>query len=156
MFSKDLTEGGSGKTEFRIRDINRSTFLQMLNFLYMGEFDGSPPAILESNNPDMAKESTWEGLYLAVHRYRIDDLRKQALDKILGHLDKSDAVALLFWLAYLFEELRGPVIKHIAQVCHVEIAKKETHNIYKDHLEGSELLVELFDAHRNLCGNCCA
>ncbi|KAF9325104.1 hypothetical protein BG006_011388 [Podila minutissima] len=83
-FRTVLAEGGSGKKEIRIKDVNANTFQQTLFFPYDGEFHDPPCQISESTDPVKAKKASWEGLYLAAHRYRIDDLRKQALDEILG------------------------------------------------------------------------
>ncbi|KAF9280805.1 hypothetical protein BGZ74_002520 [Mortierella antarctica] len=90
------------------------------------------------------------GLHLAAHRYRIDDLRKQALDEILGHLDKSDTIDFLFRSAYLLEVLRSPVIKFIAKECPACITHKDTRDKYKEHPEFSELLGELFGEYHRL------
>ncbi|KAF8926628.1 hypothetical protein BGZ52_005374 [Haplosporangium bisporale] len=92
--------------------------------LAKGELESIPSEMLESDDPTKAKQPTWEGLYLAAHQFRIDDLRKQALDMILGDLADSDVIPFLFRLAYLFEELRDPVIKHITRKCHNEIVKE--------------------------------
>lgn len=90
---------------------------------------------------------------MAAHRYRMNDLRKQAIDKILQHLGSSDAIAFLFHSVYLFRELRVPVIEHITKTRHTEIVKKENRVKYKDHPEFSEPLGELFEAYRNLRNN---
>lgn len=147
MFSSEFAEGVSGRTEIRIKDINAKTFKEMLHFLYFGNLPNSSHEVFVSDDPAKAKEASWEGLYLAAHRYRIDDLRRQALDKILERITKGNAVAFLFRSAYLFEELRVPVIQAIATVCHAEIVKKETREKYMDHPEFSELLGDIFEVY---------
>lgn len=147
MFSSEFVKGSSGKTEIRIKDINFSTFQDMLFFMYTGHVEVGQMGIYQSQG---AKNTFCEGLYLAARRYRIDDLRKQALNKILECLGKADAVAFLFHTGYLFEELRSPVIWHIAKKCHDEVAKKEILEKHKDHPEFCELLSELLEAYYEL------
>ncbi|KAF9200026.1 hypothetical protein BGZ59_003565 [Podila verticillata] len=112
------------ESQIQIKNTNAETFRITLRFMYLGELESIPSEMLESDDPTKAKQPTWEGLYLAAHQFRIDDLRKQALDMILGDLVDSDVIPFLFRLAYLFEELRDPVIKHITRKCHNEIVKE--------------------------------
>ncbi|KAF9333874.1 hypothetical protein BG006_003027 [Podila minutissima] len=137
MFASQMAEGRSGNTVIHVKDSNASSFQKLPFFVYHGELDYPPTEILESGDPEKAQKASWEQIYLAVLRYQIDDLRKQALDAILGHLDKLDATAFL--------SDRHSVVKHIIQERHAEIVKKETR--YKDHPEFSELLGELFLKH---------
>lgn len=139
IFSSPFAEGSSGTTEIRIKDVNTGTFLQMLLVLNLSELDSPPDMILESDGPVKAKDASWEGPHLAVHRYRIDDLREQALKKILGHMDKSDALALLF---------RCVFFRRVARLCD-QIYRKETpyhycqggdSKLYKNHLSPMSLL----------------
>ncbi|KAG0349700.1 hypothetical protein BG005_010808, partial [Podila minutissima] len=150
MFASEMADGRSGNTDIHVKDSNASSFQKLLFFVYHGELDCPPTEILESDDPEKAQMASWGQIYLTALRHRIDDLRKQALDPILRHLDKLDAIAFLFRSAYLFEELRDSVVKHIFQDRHAEIVKKETKDKYKDHPELSELLGELFEAYRDL------
>lgn len=119
----------------------------------MGQLDSPLPEILERDDPTKAEWTSWEGIYLAAHRHRIDDLRKQALDKMLEHLGDCDAIAFLFRSAYLFEGLRGLVITQIANERHATIVNKETREKYVDHPECYELLGELFKAFHSIREN---
>ncbi|KAF9323932.1 hypothetical protein BG006_001000 [Podila minutissima] len=150
IFSSDFVEGSSGLTPIRIKDVNAKTFKAMIYFMYVGEVESGPIEMLKSHDPAQAAEVSWEALYLAADRYRIDDLRKLALDMITENLSKVDAIELLFRSAYLFEELRGPVIRHIAKARHDEVAKKEIRGKYMNHFEFCELLGEIYDAYHDL------
>ncbi|KAF9386239.1 hypothetical protein CPB97_003921 [Podila verticillata] len=148
MFSSEFAEGGAGRIEIRVKDINAKTFLETLLYLYEGQLHNPPDAenIFEGDDPAKA---TWEALYLAADRYRIDDLRKDALDKMLGGLNQTSAVAFLFRMAFLFEELREPTVEFVARVCSAEMAdKKEIYNKYKDHPQIAELVLEVFQAYQ--------
>ncbi|KAG0020244.1 hypothetical protein BGZ82_011647 [Podila clonocystis] len=148
QFKHGTIKGDSGKVDIRVKDINAETFLRTLFFMYHGELE--KPMDLTFDHTAEVKWSNWEGIYRATHRYRIDDLRKMALDKILGDMDKSSAIAFLFRSAYLFEELRAPLIKFVAKECHADIVQKETQERYMDHPEFRELLGELFEANHTL------
>ncbi|KAF9386240.1 hypothetical protein CPB97_003922 [Podila verticillata] len=149
MFSSEFIEGGSGTGPIRIKDVNAKTFRVMMYFMYVGEVESGPIELLKSHDPIQAAKVSWEALYLAANRYQIADLRKLALDKITGNLDKMDTIEFLFRSAYLFEELRTPVIAYIAKVRHSEVAKKETREKYMEHPEFCELLGEMYDAYHN-------
>lgn len=150
MFSSDFVEGSSGSTPIQIKDVNAKTFKAMMYFMYVGEVESGSIEMLKSHDPAQAADVSWEALYLAADRYRIDDLRKLALDKITENLGKMDAIELLFRSAYLFEELRGRVIGYIAKDRHAEVAKKGIREKYMDHPEFSELLGEIYDAYHDL------
>lgn len=147
MFSSEFAEGGSGKIEIRVKDINAKTFLETLLYFYEGQLHNPPDTdnIFEVGDPAKA---TWEALYLAADRYRIDDSRKEALVKILGGLNRTNAVAFLFRMAFLFEELRESTVKFVARNCNAEMAdKKEFYNKYKDHPQIAELVLEIFQEY---------
>ena len=150
MFSSEFIEGSSGMAPIRIKDVNAKTFKAMMYFMYVGEVESGPVELLKSHDPIQAAKVSWEALYLAADRYQIDDLRKLALDKITGNLSKMDAIELLFRSAYLFEELRAPVIAYIAKERHSEVAKKDIREKYVDHPEYCELLGEMYDAFHDL------
>ncbi|KAF8969770.1 hypothetical protein BGZ52_010595, partial [Haplosporangium bisporale] len=76
----------------------------------------------DANKDDKA---SWEGLYIAADRCRIDDLRKLAL-------------------------LKAVVIMYITRELYVDISKKNVRNAHKGHPEFLELLGELYDAYRDL------
>ncbi|KAF9377623.1 hypothetical protein CPC16_011739 [Podila verticillata] len=143
MFSSEFIEGGSGMAPIRIKDVNAKTFREMIYFMYVGEVESDSVELLKSHDPIQAAKVSWEALYLAADRYQIDDLRKLALNKITGNLKKMETIEFLFRSAYLFEELRTPVIAYIAKVHHSEVAKKKTREKYMDHPEFCELLGEL-------------
>ncbi|KAF9324984.1 hypothetical protein BG006_011503 [Podila minutissima] len=150
MFKSTFKEGGSGsKKTIRVKYIKPKTFQLMLQFMYMGSLH-STDATLYDDNTTTDDQASWEGLYIAADRYRIDDLRKLALANIEAQLDSTAAIDFLFRSAYLYPELREPVIRYIVKEHHAEILKREIREAHKAHSEFAELLGELYEAFHDL------
>lgn len=71
-----------------------------------------------------------------------------AYDKVLWAIFCLDPVprgviSFLLRTAYLFEELREPVVKYVARTCGAEISKKSVQQEYADHPERAELCGEI-------------
>ncbi|KAF9023766.1 hypothetical protein BGZ52_012159 [Haplosporangium bisporale] len=147
MFESEFEEGDSGAKTIRVKGVRMRTFQIMIQFMYMGTLKSDIAALYEDNATDQA---SWEGLYIAADRYRIDDMRKLALATIERKLDSIAAIDFLFRSAYLYSELRDLVIKYIAKEHHAEISKREVRQAHKDHPEFSELLGELYEAFHEL------
>ncbi|KAF9369105.1 hypothetical protein CPC16_004764 [Podila verticillata] len=79
MFESEFEEGGSGAKMIRVKEVRMRTFQIMIQFMYMGTLKSDIAALYEDNATDQA---SWEGLYIAADRYRIDDMRKLALATI--------------------------------------------------------------------------
>ncbi|KAF9379766.1 hypothetical protein CPB97_008766 [Podila verticillata] len=150
MFESEFEEGCSGAKTIRVKGVRLRTFQIMIQFMYMGTLKSDIATLYEDN---AAGQASWEGLYIAADRYRIDDLRKLALTTIERKLDSIAAIDFLFRSAYLYPELRDPVIKYIAKEHHAEISKREVREAHKDHPEFSDLLGELYEAFHELMAN---
>lgn len=150
MFESRFKEGGLDAKTIRVKGVKPQTFQAMIQFMYMGTPKSDIATLYEDNAVDQV---SWEGLYIAADRYRIDDLRKLALATIKSKLGSTAAIDFLFRSAYLYSELRDPVIKYIAKEHHAEISKREIREAHKDHLKFSELLGELHEAFHELMIN---
>ncbi|KAG0093582.1 hypothetical protein BGZ93_007825 [Podila epicladia] len=152
MFESGFEEGSSGsKNTIRVKDVKSKTLRMMFQFMYMGTLL-STDATLYENSTAADDKASWEGLYIAADRYRIDDLRKLALATIEANLDSTAAIEFLFRSAYLYPELRKPVIMYIAKEHHAEISKREVREAHETHPEFTELLGELYEAFHDLYG----
>ncbi|KAG0352924.1 hypothetical protein BG005_007709 [Podila minutissima] len=150
MFEGGFEEGGSGsKKTIRVKGVKPKTFQPMLQFMYMGTLH-SNVATLYDDSTTTDDQASWEGLYIAADRYRIDDLRKLALTTIEAKLDSTEAIDFLFRSAYLYTELREPVIRYIAKEHHTKISKREIREAHKTHPEFTELLGEMYEAFHDL------
>ncbi|KAG0333096.1 hypothetical protein BG000_009484 [Podila horticola] len=157
MFESGFKEGGSGaKKPIRINGVKPKTFQMIIQFMYMGTLPPTSATLYEDGDIS-ADKASWEGLYIAADLYRIDDLRKLALTTIEAKLDSAAAVEFLFRSAYLYAEMREPVVRCIAKEHHTEISKREVREVHKAHAEFSELLGELYDAlHEQVASKGCA
>lgn len=149
MFESEFVEGGTGTKTIQIKDIKLTTFQFMIHFMYMETLASSCTALFKSHDP-METKSSWEEIYVAADRYRIDNLRKLALSVIIKYMGTMATIGFLFRMAYLYKELKEPVIKYIAWKHHSDIAKKHVRHAHKDHPEFSDLLGELYDAYHEM------
>lgn len=150
MFSGPFAEGGPGVKRIKIKDADICCFRLLIEFLYLGQLRlTSAPIVLTE---DQAEDDipTWEDVYLVSDRYDIPELRRMALLKILGGLDSAWAIPFLFRTAYLFDEMRLPVIKFLVRNCVTSIVDKNLQKKYYDHPECSsifgEIITELWSA----------
>ncbi|KAI9236323.1 MAG: hypothetical protein BYD32DRAFT_437535 [Podila humilis] len=144
MFESGFSEGGPGEKRIRVKDTKAPTFKLLLRYMYtekLSEF--SQPTVAYRDAITNMEEVSWEDLYLAADRYEVDALRQNALGHLLPGSKSEGVIPFLFRTAYLFEELRTPVIKHIAMICSSEIADKTTQQIYADHPQCRELFGEI-------------
>ncbi|KAG0357417.1 hypothetical protein BGZ54_000339 [Gamsiella multidivaricata] len=59
---------------------------------------------------------TWADLFLAADRFEIPKLRQQCLKNLLGSVEKSNAMEILFGVGQHFKaEIRDPVMKYISE-----------------------------------------
>ncbi|KAG0096982.1 hypothetical protein BGZ93_003691 [Podila epicladia] len=63
---------------------------------------------------------------------------------VMGGLDTENAIPFLFRAAYLYDELRAPVVKYAATSCVSVIASKDFQSNYLTHPQIGALLYELF------------
>ncbi|KAI7821997.1 hypothetical protein BC939DRAFT_454450 [Gamsiella multidivaricata] len=153
MFSSSFAEGGPGVKRIKITDTDIYCFRLLIQFLYLGRLrTRSIPICLTE---DQAKDHlpTWEDVYLVADRYNISELRRMAVSRILFGLQAKWAVPFLFRTAYLFDDLRAPLIKYVVQNCMASIVTKETQATYENHVECSaifgEIITELWATRKN-------
>ncbi|KAF8946039.1 hypothetical protein BGZ52_009111, partial [Haplosporangium bisporale] len=70
------------------------------------------------------KEASLEDLFLVGHRYNVPQLYNEVASLILQKLDAFNCIAFLFRSAYMFNELREPVIEIVAKIRRNQIVKR--------------------------------
>ncbi|KAF9326816.1 hypothetical protein BG006_009802 [Podila minutissima] len=75
----------------------------------------------------------------------LEELTDIARASILSKLKPKQFVPFLFRTAYLFTDLREPVIKFVAQSCGEILTSKDTRATYFDHPEGVQIFGELLE-----------
>lgn len=146
MFESEFAEGGDGDKMIRIKDTSPKAFQMLLRFMYTCKLpDDDKPTKVYVDVFNKHTDISWETLYLAAHRYDIQELCQIARDSILANLNLTGTVPFLFRSAYLFEDLREPVIKYVAASCGSIIASKSAREMYMDHPEGARIFGELFE-----------
>ncbi|KAG0017244.1 hypothetical protein BGZ80_008502 [Entomortierella chlamydospora] len=146
MFSSSFAEGGPGVKTIKIRDTDIQCFRLLIEYLYLGRLGlFSVPRTLTE---DDAKDSlpTWEDVYLIADRYNVVDLRRMAASHILLGLSTAWALPFLFRTAYLFDDLRSPVIAFVVQSSMDEIVGKDALAKYYDHPECGSIMADLLAA----------
>ncbi|KAK3806300.1 MAG: hypothetical protein J3Q66DRAFT_358800 [Benniella sp.] len=143
MFSGPFAEGGPGVKRIKIKDTDVCCFRLLIEFLYLGQLrlSSAPVALTEDKAEDHVP--TWEDVYLISDRYNIPELRRMALTRILSGLESSWAIPFLFRTAYLFEEMRLPVIKFVVRNSVSSIVDKNLQKTYYDHPECSSIFGEI-------------
>lgn len=149
MFVSEFVEGGTGTKPIQVKSIKPTTFQFIIRFMYMGTLSSSRTALFRSHDSKEIK-SSWEEIYVAADRFRIDNLRKLALSVIFKYMGATATIGFLFRTAYLHKELKESVIKCISRKCHSDIAKKRVQDSQKNYPEFSDLLGELYDAYHEM------
>ncbi|KAG0342237.1 hypothetical protein BG000_006156 [Podila horticola] len=146
MFEGGFVEGGAGNKEVRIKDASPKAFLQLLRFMYTGRLpDDVKPRTVYMDALNRCTDASWESLYLLADRYKVEELIVIARAKILSKFNSEETVPFLFRTAYLFVDLREPVIKYMVDSCGSIIASKSTRLDYVDHPDGVQIFGELFE-----------
>lgn len=146
MFEGGFVEGGAGNKEVRIKDASPKAFLQLLRFMYTGRLpDDVKPRTVYMDPLNRCTDASWESLYLLADRYKVEELIVIARAKILSKFNSEETVPFLFRTAYLFTDLREPVIKYMVDSCGSIIASKSTRLDYVDHPDGVQIFGELFE-----------
>ncbi|KAF9304089.1 hypothetical protein BGZ74_002407 [Mortierella antarctica] len=119
MFEGGFAESGEGAKQIQIKDVKPATFRLMIQFMYMGHLvkEEEPKTVFTD-----ALENEEEARGLAT----------------------ENAIPFLFRSAYLYGELRAPVVKYAATSCVSAIASKDFRSNYLTHPEFGALLHELF------------
>ncbi|KAG0037498.1 hypothetical protein BGZ82_002410 [Podila clonocystis] len=127
MFRSDFMEGGVGDEEIQVKDVTPQVFQLLLRFMYTGVIPhGEQPTITFSDSLTNPQEASWEDVFLAAHRYELEELCELAQKKILEKLTTKATIPFLFRTGYLFDSFRA--------------------DAYQDHPEFGGLLFELFEA----------
>ncbi|KAF9385847.1 hypothetical protein CPB97_004422 [Podila verticillata] len=151
MFESGFEEGGPGEKRIRIKDTKISTFELLLRFMSTGRLAPSlMPTTTYSEDLEAEEEASVEDLFLAAHRYDVEELCKRTLTPLLAGLDVTNALSFLFRTAYKFDELRRPVIRFVAQSSSSDIPRKEIRNTYKDHPCLPDILMDLLEVSDEL------
>ncbi|KAG0337763.1 hypothetical protein BG000_004990 [Podila horticola] len=149
MFEGGFTESGPGEQQIKIQDTKMKIFELLLRFMYTGQL----PEHLKSSTiyaDEETEDSSMEDLFLAADRYDVQELREQALESLLDSLDAENAIPFLFRTAYKFPELRKPVVEFVAKSCGTAIPRKNIRNMYRDHPDVFDILVDLIDEYEQL------
>ncbi|KAF9280947.1 hypothetical protein BGZ74_002486, partial [Mortierella antarctica] len=93
------------------------------------------------NNEDVSMED----IFLAADRYDVKELCEETLKPLLANLKRAIAVPFLFRSAYMFAELRKPVVKYITSTIGPAILK-DIRTMHKDHPDVFDNLVDLLEA----------
>ncbi|KFH72914.1 hypothetical protein MVEG_00139 [Podila verticillata NRRL 6337] len=146
MLDGGFAEGGTGNKTIRIKDASPKAFHMLLRFMYTGKLpDDAQPTSVYIDPLNKYTDASWESLYLLAHRYDIQELVDITRENILSNLDPKESVPFLFRTAYLFADLREPVIKYAAESCRSTFASKSARAKYLDHPEIVELFGELLE-----------
>ncbi|KAG0343213.1 hypothetical protein BG005_002541, partial [Podila minutissima] len=147
MFSSDIMEGGAGEKEIQVKDVKPQVFQLLLRFMYTGVIPhGEQPTVTFSDPITNPQEASWEDVFLAAHRYELDELCHLVEKSILEKLTPEAAIPFLFRTGYQFDAFRVPSIKYIASTSASQVASKSFRDAYQDHPEFGGLLFELFEA----------
>jgi len=146
MFEGGFSEGGPGNKTIRIKDASPKAFHLLLRFMYTGKLlDDAKPKTIYMDPLNKYMDASWESVYLLAHRYDIQELTAMARSSILSELKLEETVSFLFRTAYLFMDLREPVIRYMATSCGSILASKSIRLDYMDHPEGVQIFGELFE-----------
>ncbi|KFH72915.1 hypothetical protein MVEG_00140 [Podila verticillata NRRL 6337] len=144
MFDSGFAEGGTGNKTIRIKDASPKAFHMLLRFMCTGKLpDNAKPKAVFMDPLNKHTDARWESLYLLAHRYDIQELVDSTRENILSKLDPEGTVPFLFRTAYIFADLREPVVKYAAKSCGSTLASKSTRAKYLDHPKSAELFGDM-------------
>lgn len=145
MFEGGFAESGEGAKQIQIKDVKPATFRLMIQFMYMGYLvKEEEPKTVFTDALENEEEASWEDIYVTAHLYDLEGLCQLAKTSIIRGLATENAIPFLFRSAYLYGELRAPVVKYAATSCVSAIASKDFRSNYLTHPEFGALLHELF------------
>ncbi|KAI1314594.1 hypothetical protein EDD11_001977 [Mortierella claussenii] len=145
MFSSAFAEGKPGIQFIQVKDTDYVCFQTLIDYLYMGRFNSGtvPKTLTEDEAVDGTP--TWEDLYLIADRYNIQKLKSLAATHLLEGLNTSWALPFLFRTAYLFDELRTPVIRLVVRKRPQDLLTKQVLAQYYNHVECGPLFAEMLE-----------
>ncbi|KAF9369908.1 hypothetical protein CPC16_004107 [Podila verticillata] len=149
MFGSEFAEGGEGEKQIQIRDVHPKTFQTLVRFMYAGYLpqDEQPKRVSDCNQASES-ETSWEAVFLAAHRYELEELCQAAQRHIVAKVTPDKAIPLLFRSGYLYKDLRAALVKLIANTSASVVAGKHFREQYRDHPEFGLLLHEIYQEGR--------
>ncbi|KAF9372621.1 hypothetical protein CPB97_001110 [Podila verticillata] len=97
----------------------------------------------ESVVPERA--TTWSNLFQIADCYQVTELREYCLDKIVGTLDASTALEVLFGFAYRYPDLKKIVLQVVADnMPSLYAASQDPFAAFENHSERQMLMAEAF------------
>ncbi|KAF9304092.1 hypothetical protein BGZ74_002410, partial [Mortierella antarctica] len=114
MLESEFVEGGPGDQRIQIRDVKPTTFRVLVWLMYAGEIpQGVMPARVCAavEGQAGADQTSFEEVFLAAHRYELQELCAWVQKTIDTNVNSTDAIPFLFCVGYLFDELRVPMVK---------------------------------------------
>ncbi|KAG0017180.1 hypothetical protein BGZ81_010860 [Podila clonocystis] len=148
MFSSDFMEGGAGEKEIQIKGVKPKVFQMLLRFMYNIPI-AEQPLVAFTETVANPRDASWEDIFLAAHRYELEELCALAQKNIIEKLTPQVAIPFLFRTGYLFETLRAPTISYIASTSASQVASKSLRDSYQDHPEFGDLLFEFFKEYHS-------
>ncbi|KAG0333946.1 hypothetical protein BG000_008768 [Podila horticola] len=146
MFESEFIEGGEGEKKIQIKDVNSRVFQTLVRFMYAGYIpqDEQPTKVTDS------KTNSWESLFLAAHRYELEELCQMAQRHIVARITPDEAIPLLFRSGYKYDDLRESLVKLIALRSSSVVSGKPFRDQYSDHPEFGLLVHEIYQESRIL------
>ncbi|KAF9298558.1 hypothetical protein BGZ74_009335 [Mortierella antarctica] len=124
-------EGGAGEKEIQVKDVKPQVFQLLLRFMYTGIIPQEKhPSTTFADTLRDPQEACWEDVFLAAHRYELDELCELAQKNLLEKLTPKAAIPFLFRTGYLFDSLRAPSIKFIASTSASHVASNAFRGIH--------------------------
>lgn len=147
LFWGEFMEGGEGEKQIQIKDVKSKVFQVLVRFMYAGYLpqDEQPKRVSDSNQVPES-EASWEAVFLAAHRYELEELCQTAQRHIVAKITPEKAIPLLFRSGYLYNDLRAILVKFVAKTSASVIAGNLFRKQYSDHPEFGLLLHEIYQA----------
>lgn len=146
MFESEFIEGGEGEKKIQIKDVNPRGFQTLVRFMYAGYIpqDEQPTKVTDN------KTNSWESLFLAAHRYELEELCQMAQRHIVARITPDEAIPLLFRSGYKYDDLRESLVKLIALRSSSVASGKPFRDQYSDHPEFGLLVHGIYQESRIL------
>ncbi|KAF9389226.1 hypothetical protein CPB97_011793 [Podila verticillata] len=149
MFRSEFAEGGEGEKQIQIKDVKPKAFQALVRFMYAGYLpQNEQPKRVDDSNQVPESETSWEAIFLAAHRYELEELCQTAQRHIVAKVTPDNAIPLLFRSGYLYKDLRAALVKFIANTSASVVAGKHFLDRYSDHPGFGLLLHEIYQEGR--------
>ncbi|KAF9312883.1 hypothetical protein BG003_005834 [Podila horticola] len=133
-----------GEQRVQIKDVKPATFRVLVRFMYANEIpQNEMPTQVCADDQGSADQTSFE-VFLAAHRYELQELCERAQESVVSTKDSTDAVPFLFHIGYLFDRLRAPMVKMAASSCSEVIASQTFLQEHMVHPKFNQLLHEIY------------